>query len=153
MTMASLRTLIDSASAMVEARLDPAEPLTPHFLVERADGSIAVYALATGGRALDALRRDLDLAFRLDGCRRWVFVAESWLVEYGKGVPAVLAPADHPERLEVIQFDGYDASGDRRMRGSRQILRIGPDAVRLLPMVFSAVRTIDVPAEAGGAHP
>ena len=150
--MTSLRTLIDKASEMAEARFDPTEPMMPQFLVVKADGGLTLYALAMGGRDLDAVRRDLELRFRLERCLRWVFVAEAWLVEYSAGGNAELAPVDHPERIEVIQFDAYEAASGKRRRGSRQILRVADGDVRLLPMVVPSVKVVDVPTEAGGAR-
>lgn len=142
--MDSLRSLIDRASGYAETLFKRDDVMMPHFIAEDAEGGITIAALALSGSDLDEMRRTMALKFLLDGYRRWVFVSEAWMVEYESGV-SKLAPADHPERLEIIQFDALDIAGNRRRRARRQIFR-HDNGVRLLPLVFSDLPTVDVPA-------
>ena len=142
--MTSLRRLIEQASGYAETLFDPDDVMFPHFVAEDATGGITVAAIAAGSRDLDRMRAGMAQRFALDRYRRWVFFAESWLVEYDGGRPTC-EPCQHPERIEVVQFDALDIGSGRRLRGSRQILRQDGTA-RLMPMVFRNVPVVDVPS-------
>lgn len=143
--MGSLRTLIERASDWSESLFDPADVMMPHYVAEAADGSITIFAMAVGGRDLDQYRALMQIKFSSEGYSRWVFFAESWAVEYDKGETSHFEPKDHPNRMEVVQFTGLDARGNRSLRASRQICRLPGGTGRLLPLVFRRVPCFDVP--------
>lgn len=145
--MTSLRALVDKAAGFAEAMFDPDEMMIPHFLAEAADGGLTVMALALSGRDLDRTRRLAEVKFKLQGFRRWVFFSEAWSAEYRTGDRAV-QPVDHPERIEVVLFDGFDVAGQRRLRATRQILRTKGTAIRLMPLVVVSGRVTDAPSVA-----
>lgn len=142
--MGTLRELIDHASGFAESLFAPDDEMWPHFVAEAADGSITVATLAVEGAELDLMRKALGLRFEREGQRRWVFFAEGWKSEPARGGHLV-DPQDDPERIEVVLFDAFDAAGNRRVRGSRQILRIEGQPARLLPLVITRGPTFDAP--------
>lgn len=143
--MSTLEALIDQASRYAEAMFDPDDVITPHFVAEAADGSITIAAVAADGTDLDRLRQSLGVKFLMEGYRRWVFLAEAWMVVADlREAPPV--PVDHPERMEVIQFDAFEPAARRRVRARRQIVRLAASDVRLMPLVISGSRSSDVPA-------
>lgn len=142
--MTSLRGLIDQASGFAEVLFKPDDVMFPHFVAEDAAGGLTVATLAATGRDLDLMRQRMALRFALDRYRRWVFFGESWMVEYQGGAP-MCEPCEHPERIEIVQFDGLDISSGRRLRASRQILRQDGTA-RLMPLVFRTTRSFDMPS-------
>lgn len=149
--MNPLRKLVDQASHYAEAVFDPEESFFPHFIAVDATGGITVVTMALAGADLDRGRRDAETRFRLDRYQRWVFFAEAWMADIAAG-DRVVDPVDHPERIEVVQFQGLDLVTGHRYRGSRQILR-APDVCRLLPLVEGkADRSFDRPAVIMSEH-
>ena len=142
--MGTLRALIEQASDMAAAMYDPDDVLTPHFIAEAADGSITMVAVMASGRDLDLFRNSVPKRLAADGCRRWVFFSEAYSAKYRAGDVKV-EPVDHPERIEVVVFDGYDVPGNRTCRATRQILRLDGSA-RLMPLVVNGGTTGFVPS-------
>lgn len=132
--MSTLRALIEQASEYAGAMYDPDDLLTPHYIAEGADGGLIVVAVLPFG-SLDRLRKDVELQLKLQGVRRWVFFSEAYSASYNAREAVKVDPIDHPERIDVIMFDGCELQDGRRLSATRQVLDTDGKK-RLMPLVI-----------------
>lgn len=153
--MNELKSLIETASKIVDTTFEPEGQMIAHIFAIDASGRNVLIACPTMADAREeaAFRVGIPAALRMAKFQRWVFFAEAWLASYGADEsPAQDLPEHRADRLEVITFAAENLAGERMM-ASRQIYRAQPgNPGRLMPLVFVSQKAGFVMAQPEAAH-
>ncbi len=136
--MNELKSLIGSASEIVDVTFEPEGQMMAHILAIDANGKQALMTSPMANVEEERMFRiGVPLRLRAAKFQRWVFFTEAWVASYGPGEsPRQELPERRADRLEVVTFAAENLA-DQRMMASRQIYRDQPGMPgRLMPLVF-----------------
>lgn len=152
--MNELKSLIETASEIVETTFEPEGQMIAHILAIEANVKQVLMACPMANAYEETVFRiGIPKTLRAAKFQRWVFFSEAWLASYAPDEsPQRELPERRADRLEVITFAAEDLAGERMM-ASRQIYRAQPgNAGRLMPLVFVTQKAGFVMAHPEATH-
>ncbi len=143
-----LRAFLHQCSGHAEAVFHPDKPgrdmeteMLAHIVAEGHDGKVSVFVCPMGPEDERMFRIGLPASFRVSRkYRHWCFFSKAWSAERDAREVNGPLPVNAPNRIEVVVFYAENVAGER-LSATRQIFRFPGRPARLLPLVFSELRT------------